>query len=59
MSAQANSDTIDLKVIFNKVRSNWYWFAICAAICGAGAVAYKDHTEDLLGKCYHAAERAG
>lgn len=40
MSTQANSDAIDLKVIFNKVLSNWYWFAICAGILGAIGVAY-------------------
>lgn len=40
MNAAANSDTIDLRVIFNKVKSNWYWFMICSMVFGALAVMY-------------------
>ena len=40
MSVQANSDTIDLKVIFNKIKANWYWFVICMTLFGALGVAY-------------------
>ncbi len=40
MSAVPSSDTIDLRAIFGKIRSKWWWFLITVPLAMAVAVAY-------------------
>lgn len=40
MSAAPSTDTIDLRAIFRKIRTRWWWFLISVPICVGAAYVY-------------------